>query len=50
MLSHQDARRTYDRIGSLQDSQAFYDWSPTFREENFSTTSSISSRRRISER
>ncbi len=25
MLSHQDARRTYDRIGSLQDSQAFYE-------------------------
>lgn len=24
-LSHQEARRTYDRIGSLQDSQAFYE-------------------------
>lgn len=25
VLSHQDARRAYDRIGSLQDSQAFYE-------------------------
>lgn len=25
VLSHQDARRVYDRIGSLQDSQAFYE-------------------------
>jgi SAM-dependent methyltransferase len=25
MLSHEEARRTYDRIGSLQDSQAFYE-------------------------
>ncbi len=25
MLSHQEARRFYDRIGSLQDSQAFYE-------------------------
>lgn len=25
MLSHQDARRVYDRIGSFQDSQAFYE-------------------------
>lgn len=25
MLSHEDARRVYDRIGSLQDSQAFYE-------------------------
>ena len=24
-LSHQEARRTYDRIGSLQDSQGFYE-------------------------
>ena len=24
-LSHEEARRTYDRIGSLQDSQAFYE-------------------------
>jgi len=25
VLSHQEARRAYDRIGSLQDSQAFYE-------------------------
>ncbi len=25
MLSHEEARRVYDRIGSLQDSQAFYE-------------------------
>jgi SAM-dependent methyltransferase len=25
VLSHEDARRAYDRIGSLQDSQAFYE-------------------------
>ncbi len=25
MLSHQEARRVYDRIGSLQDAQAFYE-------------------------
>jgi SAM-dependent methyltransferase len=25
VLSHEEARRTYDRIGSLQDSQAFYE-------------------------
>ena len=30
-LSHQEARRTYDRIGSLQDSQGFYEDRATAR-------------------
>jgi len=44
MLSHQEARRTYDRIGSLQDSQAFYEDRATgvlLRHADFGSATSV---------
>ena len=44
MLSHQEARRTYDRIGSLQDSQAFYEDRATgvlLRHADFASATSV---------